>query len=565
MSNLNIHSNHPLIPFPETKNTENHFVSISSQDRNLKKSPNSNDFVITLPEDYKNVTSVKLASSYFPIVDDQFSEEQNNVDLCFRFKKAFNPLDVSGCTFDDAYIFAFVTENILNSNYFRIRIRDGRYNETQLVTEIQNKMNQVLTDRMAERIYGTSRYQIWGDYVFDKEYSTNLVATVDGGAYQTSDWASVYYNSSLFSSMSEAVTAFNEKHGTNIPQWNIETYPTGIMLNYTLQEINNFNKTATALDPAILCAWQPDLPTVLMNYLQFDNDNGVFKLYINGSSDGFLLNMEAKEHFLLETDGYDYFKLIIDSVTSKINFGNIADEFEIITDKTTYYSIEVLNIINKISIDSATTYKDILTTDQFMPRKTGECRDIAYYIDDLKWGLPVYLGLTGTEVIEEYPYDNEKFRSVKGLTLPTYYYYNKNSSQYQPYQRKPNGYSQASIFIVVPTFQLDTKGEPYFFIDLDTLNCIDEIAPYKDNTFSSVYNISSGNPTSAFAKLPLSILDDVAYGGSQPMSKIYTPPLDRLSKISIRLRFHNGRPVKFGVQPFSFVLQITTSKLALTK
>jgi hypothetical protein len=565
MSNLNIHSNHPLIPFPETKNTENHFVSISSQDRNLKKSPNSNDFVITLPEDYKNVTSVKLASSYFPIVDDQFSEEQNNVDLCFRFKKAFNPLDVSGCTFDDANIFAFVTENILNSNYFRIRIRDGRYNETQLVTEIQNKMNQVLTDRMAERIYGTSRYQIWGDYVFDKEYSTNLVATVDGGAYQTSDWASVYYNSSLFSSMSEAVTAFNEKHGTNIPQWNIETYPTGIMLNYTLQDINNFNKTATALDPAILCAWQLDLPTVLMNYLQFDNDNGVFKLYINGSSDGFLLGMEAKEHFLLETDGYDYFKLIIDSVTSKINFGNIADEFEIITDKTTYYSIEVLNIINKISIDSATTYKDILTTDQFMPRKTGECRDISYYIDDLKWGLPVYLGLTGTEVIEEYPYDNEKFRSVKGLTFPTYYYYNKNSSQYQPYQRKPNGYSQASIFIVVPTFQLDTKGEPYFFIDLDRLNCIDEIAPYKDNTFSSVYNISSGNPTSAFAKLPLSILDDVAYGGSQPMSKVYTPPLDRLSKISIRLRFHNGRPVKFGVQPFSFVLQITTSKLALTK
>lgn len=565
MSNLNIHSNHPLIPFPETKNTENHFVSISSQDRNLKKSPNSNEFVITLPQDYKNVASVKLASSYFPIVDDQFSKEQNNVDLCFRFKKAFNPLDVSGCTFDDAYIFAFVTENILNSNYFRIRIRDGRYNETQLVTEIQNKINQLLTDRMAERVYGTSRYQIWGDYVFDKSMFANAEVGTDLNSYTTSDFTAIYYNSSLYSSMGDAVNAFNLKHGTDIP--GPETAPEfGIILqDYTMQDINNYNKTATALDPPILCAWKMDLNEILQQYVQADLTSQPVKLFLNGSNEGWLTGMEAKEHFLLETYGYDHFKIIIDSVTTKINIGNLADEFEIITDKENYYSIEVVNIINKISLDDATTYKELLSTDQFMPRKTGECRDIAYYIDDLKWGLPVYLGLTGTEIIEEYPYDNGKFRNVKGLTLPTYYYYNKNSSQYQPYQRKPNGYSQASIFIIVPTFQLDTKGEPYFFIDLDTLNCIDEIAPYKDNTFSSVYNISSGNPTSAFAKLPLSILDDVAYGGSQPMSKVYTPPLDRLSKISIRLRFHNGRPVKFGVQPFSFVLQVTTSKLALTK
>ena len=113
-------------------------------------------------------------------------------------------------------------------------------------------MNQLLTDRMAERIYGTSRYQIWGDYIFDKQYSTNLVATVDGASYQTSDWASVYYNSSLFSSMSDAVTAFNEKHGTNIPQWNIETDPFGVQLEQTMQDINNYNKTATALDLSLI-------------------------------------------------------------------------------------------------------------------------------------------------------------------------------------------------------------------------------------------------------------------------------------------------------------------------
>ena len=95
MNNLNVHMNHPLIAHPDKNGSNVQYVSISSQDRNLRKNPDSNDFVINLPQEYRNVESVKLASSYFPIVDDQFSVEQNNVDLCFRFKKAFNPLDLN--------------------------------------------------------------------------------------------------------------------------------------------------------------------------------------------------------------------------------------------------------------------------------------------------------------------------------------------------------------------------------------------------------------------------------------------------------------------------------------
>ena len=100
-------------------------------------------------------------------------------------------------------------------------------------------------------------------------------------------------------------------------------------------------------------------------------------------------------------------------------------------------------------------------------------------------------------------------------------------------------------------------------MDLDKLNCIDEVAPYKENEFAQMNNMSTGNPNSAFAKLPLSIQDEVAYSGSQITSKTYNPPLNRLSRLAIRLRFHNGRPVKFGVQPFSFVLEVKCSKQTL--
>ena len=562
MSKLNIHSSHPLIPYPEISESQSHFVSISSQDRNLKKNPVSNDFVITLPQEYRNVESVNLSSSYFPIVDDQYSIEQNNVDLCFRFKKAFNPLDVSGCTFTDANIFAFVSENVLNNSYFRIRIRNGRYSETELMNEIQNKMNELITDKIAERIYGTSRIQYWGDYKFEIGYFQNSNIFLDFPPYIASDYTTLYYNSSKYGSIEEAIDAFNAKFGTNIEKAiNGTTTPTQIILSS--DEINSYALTATALDPAILLTWKSNLNSVLENYLQ---NNSIFGLFIQGSSDGWIAPSTEARAFFIGGAGYDHFKIVIDKVTTKFNIANIADEFEIITDKDNYYSVEVLNIINSISNQfDSNTYQSNLNTAFFMPRKTGECSDIEYYVDDLKWGLPVYMGLTGQEVIQEYKWDTGVFRSIPGYNLPTYHYYPKGSEEYQPFKRKTNGYAEASIFVLVPTYQLDVKGEPYFFLDMDTMNCIDEIAPYKDNTYSSVNNISSGKTSSAFAKLPLSILDTVVYGGSQPMTKEYSPPLSRLSKISIRLRFHNGRPVKFGVQPFSFVLEIKTSKMSIMK
>ncbi len=562
MNNLNLHTNHPLISHPDSTGKDVQYVSISSQDRNLKKNPDSNNFVINLPQEYKNVESVKLASSYFPIVDDQFSVEQNNVDLCFRFKTAFNPLDVSGCTFDDARIFAFVSENILNNCYFRIKISDGRYSASQLANEIQNKMNTEITDRIARRLYGTSRIQWWGDYKFEIGYFPGAAIQTDASPYVTADNDNVYYNSAIYSTIEDAIDAFNAKHGTSIPKLNVGD-TMAEPLDLTGEQINSYALTSTALDPAILMSWKQDINRVLNDYLDGDATEG--SLSIQGSTDGYLESSEARKHFRT-TEGYDHFKVIIDSVTTKFNFANLADEFEIITDKDNYYSIEVVNIINSIpSPEDSNTYQANLDTSLFLPRKTNDCAEVDYYADDLKWGLPVYLGLTGQEVATEYKWDTGEFRSVPGYNLPTYSYYSRNSSNYQPFKRKADGYAQASIFVTVPEFQLDVKGEPYFFMDLDTLNCLDEIIPYKDNTFSNVNNISTGNPNSAFAKLPLSILDDVAYGGSQPMSKNYTPPLNRLSKISIRLRFHNGRPVKFGVQPFSFVLQITTSKLSIKK
>jgi hypothetical protein len=348
-------------------------------------------------------------------------------------------------------------------------------------------------------------------------------------------------------------------------------------LPISLEELVAITRECTPLNPPILLAWVPDLFDVLAEGIDFSKtDSPSYKMFFAGfdkedgvvqiTSDRFYSSVEyaasVKQKFF-DTGGYEKFKIVIDEVSTRFNIGNLVDNFEIITDKENYYAVEILNLIREIGRGALSTYQSNLDTSQFMPKSSGYCDDVIFYTDDLKWGLPIYLGLEGFEVTEEFSYDTGEFRETNGIYVPTYYYYDKSSPKYQPFKRLSGGFEEASIFLLVPTYQLDVKGEPYFFMDLDKLNCIDEVAPYKETEFSIINNISTGNPNSAFAKLPLSILDDVAYSGSQATTKTYTPPLDRLRKLSIRLRFHNGRPVNFGVQPFSFVLQITCAKKSL--
>lgn len=565
MSQFNLNRSHPIIPQLTTKETESHYVSISSQDRNLIKNPDSDDFSIELPQEYYNVESVKLASAYFPIVDNQFSTTQNNVDLCFRFTRALNPLDISGVTIQNALSFLFVSETILRGSYFRIRIRDGRYSKYELANEIYNRMNQIVTEKLARRINGTARIREWGDFVFILSYFVNAQVGTDLSPFTTSDNNNIYYNNQ-FKSLADAIVAFNAKYGTSFDIPNFENRAGAVTLDITMSELNTYSQNCSPTEPPILMSWPGALPRQLDEYIDLNNETNTEFLadQIWDGERNLDPNWESilKEKFL-DSGGYQHFKMIVDEVSTRFNLANTVDDFEIITDKENYYSLEVLNIINNIR-DDFNTYQANLDTTTFMPRQANDCANVEYYIDDLKWGLPVYLGLDGTEVTEEYKYDTGEFLETKGFYLPTYYYYNKTDSRYQPFKRpESGGFAHSSIFLLVPKFQLDVKGEPYFFMDLDRLNCIDEVAPYKENEFSEMNNMSTGNPNSAFAKLPLSIQDEVAYSGSQITSKSYDPPLNRLSRLAIRLRFHNGRPVKFGIQPFSFVLEIKCSKQSL--
>ena len=73
MNNTIISTNHPLIPNNSEYLRYRKIVSIHSEDRDILKYPNANEFEIMLPEDLLNVASIRLYDWSFPCNYNTFS------------------------------------------------------------------------------------------------------------------------------------------------------------------------------------------------------------------------------------------------------------------------------------------------------------------------------------------------------------------------------------------------------------------------------------------------------------------------------------------------------------
>ena len=96
------------------------------------------------------------------------------------------------------------------------------------------------------------------------------------------------------------------------------------------------------------------------------------------------------------------------------------------------------------------------------------------------------------------------------------------------------------------------------YLEIDGLNCIDETQPYNESKFNATTNKTNGIVNSSFAKLaiPTTPISQWFDKNSVPF-KWYYPPAERIRRLRIKIRYHNGRLVNFGVFNFSFMLQFT--------
>jgi hypothetical protein len=249
---------------------------------------------------------------------------------------------------------------------------------------------------------------------------------------------------------------------------------------------------------------------------------------------------------LVSAGGYDRFNIVYNAVGQRLWFGNTADQFEV----TNNYDGQVVSEI----INSQCVRKNVL------PSLSN-------------WGLPSYLGFTrcpATALSAAQVNANQEtiYNTITGLfpgndvnlegTVPRFYYGNVSNGD-DGYWLLPTLPGAVVYFLQAPA-KINFMGPAFMYLEIDGLNCIDETSPFNVSQFTSTTNQTNSRVNSSFAKIPIpSTPISQWFDNSYPPApyKYFNPPAERIRKLKIKLRYHNGQQVDFGLFEYSFLLQFT--------
>ncbi|NDH07475.1 hypothetical protein EBX93_16405 [bacterium] len=165
---MNVNTNHPIQNNAQEYISYKKYVSIHSEDRNIVKYPNSNEFEIQLPESLQNVVSLRLINWSFPANYNTFSVLASNVTMTFKINNPYNPNSVVFP--NDLYYKIFECLFSTTNDNYTVVIEEGFYTPTQMTTELTNKFNYVVTQRIKE-------------YFVAQGYTTELNEFILAGGY----------------------------------------------------------------------------------------------------------------------------------------------------------------------------------------------------------------------------------------------------------------------------------------------------------------------------------------------------------------------------------------------
>lgn len=274
------------------------------------------------------------------------------------------------------------------------------------------------------------------------------------------------------------------------------------------------------------------------NNYTFKNNyfNTKFLFSVNGSSpkeltitEGFytptqLANELTNKLNYYTGSSYTEFIVVYNEVTQKFQFGNKTDEFELLFDAIIDYNIKCSQGGSQYWVSNSTS--------------KGATAPLC---QDGKWGLPYYLG-----------FEKKKYSSLNIITDSSSFikltYLNVTDPNYN--------WLTTGYFINAPN-QVNVIGETNFYMELDKYNQADELKPYPHNTNGLTNNTYNGIVNSFFAKIPILGSTNTQYFNSrndllQNLTTFF-PPLERVSKIRVKFRYHDGTLVDFS-NDFSFTL-----------
>ena len=236
------------------------------------------------------------------------------------------------------------------------------------------------------------------------------------------------------------------------------------------------------------------------------------------------------------SDGYDRFVIAFNSVSQKLFFGNKADRFIITNESSSFISS---NIVNTTCL-----------TKTLLP-------------EIVNWGLPSYLGFTRCnvtaynvseyiDILNELPF----YTTYLNTLVPRFFYVNtafNNGLWIEP----DSTLTGSTIYYLQAPFKINFMGPSYLYMEIDGWNCIDETSPYNLNLYAIQTNKRNSTVNSAFAKIPIPTTPTAQwFDNDMGPYKYWNPVAERISKIKVKFRYHNGLLADFSKFDYSFMLEL---------
>jgi hypothetical protein len=240
---------------------------------------------------------------------------------------------------------------------------------------------------------------------------------------------------------------------------------------------------------------------------------------------------------------YANFKVFYDEVQQRLLFGNTADPFTFIYNAPESYVSE--HCYSSCSLGASSS--------QSQPSATIRWNQYT------NWGLGYNLGFikysTGQCGSNTTSANTATATQVSGNQ--TVYYTMPGYTWLQPVS--------GTGYVLVPPNPPSMTGDAVIYMEIDKYNYQDEMQPYSEKTSNIRHNDYNGIVNAAFAKIPilakptkLMSLFEYQYNGepgdtAEGMASFF-PPLDKLSKLKFKFRYHDGTLVDFGGLNFNFTI-----------
>ena len=181
----------------------------------------------------------------------------------------------------------------------------------------------------------------------------------------------------------------------------------------------------------------------------------------------------------------------------------------------------------------------------------SNCEQPIVWYNNIKWGLPYYLGFQKT-----------CYKSTRDLSGLLFNYTCPNNTTLTTTAANITNYIAAPL-------SFNISGETCMYLEVDKYNNYDEIYPYNQSSRQNFDNNAySGKTNSAFAKIPIKVQDGNSFDSRTfYLHNLvqYDPPIERIARLKFKFRFHDGRLVNFQNYLFDFTVEFNSLRNEIEK